>query len=59
MQRWIGLILVIRFESLIQVALEGYIGVSVPIRIVAMSKGMGQSRENSCIHALWNGAYSS
>ena len=59
MQRWVGLILGIRFKSLIQVTLESYVRIPVPIRIVTMSKGMGQGRENSCIHALWNGAYSS
>ena len=59
MQRWVGLIVGIQFKSLIQVMLESYVRVSVSIRIVTMSKGMGQGRENSGIHVMWNGAYRS
>ena len=59
MQRWVGLILGIRFKSLIQATLESYVRVSVSIRVVTMSKGMGQGRENSGIHVMWNGAYCS
>ena len=39
--------------------LESYVRVPVPTRIVAMSKGMDQGRENSGIHAMRNGTYRS
>ena len=37
--------------------LEGYVGIPVPIRIVAMSNGLGQALENSTIHAVRDGTY--